>query len=196
MSAEEDPQSVRLDNVRLSFPDLWTPTESVKGGKLQFRANFLIDPNSKHGKANMTKIAAAQKIAEADVFKKRKPNYSGRNRLCVFDGETFTNGETGDVYDGYEGLKVVKALSPKRPAVVDCNPEVNLADSDGRPYSGCFVNAFVRFYCVTGADSGGDGFFCSLKAVQFYRDGAEFGAAPVIATNVFANVEDEDDDVV
>lgn len=183
---------VDLKNVRLSFEHLFTPSASAKDGPLKYRGSFLMDPATPEGKRNISLCEKAIKEVEQETFKRTGVQYKP-DRCAFKDGNTCVSERTGEVYDGYADMMVVSANNAKRVPVVDRNPSIALAADDGRPYSGCFVNALIRFYGVKGADKGGLGMFASLEAVQFVRDGEAFGAAPVDAEAVFENVEGDED---
>jgi hypothetical protein len=190
--AEASPTEVLLKNVRLSFEHIFTPTSSVDGGALKYRASALMDPETADGKKNIKACEKAIAAAEMEEFKKTGITY--KDDRCAFKkGEDCISGTTGEPYDGYEGMMVVSAANARRVPVVD-RDRSPLTAEDGRPYSGCIVNMLVRWYCVSGKDKGGNGCFSSLEAVQFVKDGEAFGAAPVDANSVFDDLSDEDDD--
>ena len=184
---------------RLSFDDLYTPTASVEGGKLKYRCNIIIDPKTDAGKADIKKIENLIRIVELEKFKKHPAVYKSADRQCFVDGDSCVNQKTSEVYDGYEGMKILKASNDKRPSVVnrDMTP---LVEDDNVTYAGCYCNFFVRIYAVAGADKGGNGIFASLEAVQFAKKGEPFGGAPVDPNSVFKKLgggdegEDGDED--
>ena len=194
--AKQLPTNSVTVTARLSFAHLFEPSASVDGGKLKYRANLLIDPSTPEGKADLKRIEVIRKAVELEKFKKSPKDYKD-DRCCIRDGDTFESGKTGQTYDGYEGMVVIVASNDRRPVVVD-RDRTPLAADDGKPYSGCYVKANLRFYAVSGKDKGGDGFFCGLEAVQFYKDGDAFGAAPVDADDVFDDLTEEggDDDIM
>ena len=53
---------VQLKNVRLSFPKLFKPESMEEGGKLNYSASFLIDPETKVGAENIKKVKAGGMI--------------------------------------------------------------------------------------------------------------------------------------
>ena len=178
---------------RLSFDDLYTPTASVEGGKLKYRCNIIIDPNTDAGKADIKKIENLIRIVELEKFKKHPAVYKSADRQCFVDGDSCVNQKSGEVYDGYEGMKILKASNDKRPSVVnrDMTP---LVEDDNVTYAGCYCNFFVRIYAVAGADEGGNGIFASLEAVQFAKKGEPFGGAPVDPNSVFKKLDSGDED--
>lgn len=184
---------ILIENGRLSFDDLYEPTASVEGGRLKYRCNIIIDPTTDTGKRNIKKIENLIKQVEMDKFKKSPGTYKTDDRKCFVDGDSCVNQKTGEVYDGYAGMAILKAANDKRVAVVnrDLTP---LVAEDGVTYAGCYCNFFVRIYGVTGADKGGNGLFASLETVQFVKDGEPFGGAPVDPKSVFKNLEKDGGD--
>ena len=184
---------ILIENGRLSFDDLYEPTASVEGGRLKYRCNIIIDPTTDTGKRNIKKIENLIKQVELDKFKKSPATYKTDDRKCFVDGDSCVNQKTGEVYDGYAGMAILKAANDKRVAVVnrDLTP---LVAEDGVTYAGCYCNFFVRIYGVTGADKGGYGLFASLETVQFVKDGEPFGGAPVDPKSVFKNLEKDGGD--
>ena len=173
-----DPAKIRLKNVRLSFPALWSPKppKEGSGGKPSYQSNFLV---LKKDKTNIALIedaidAAIEAYETKNPKSKRFPDLEDldKNKCAYRDGE---NRRGEPLYEGYEGCMVVAARNTKRPGVVDADKSP-LTEDDGKPYAGCYVNAIVRFWCQ---DTDGGALRCSLEAVQFLKDGEGFGAAPV-----------------
>jgi len=177
---------------RLSFDDLYTPTASVDGGRLKYRCNIIIDPSTDAGKADIKKIENLIRIVELEKFKKHPAVYKSADRHCFVDGDSCVNQKTSEVYDGYEGMKILKASNDRRPSVVN-RDKTPLVEDDNVTYAGCYCNFFVRIYAVAGADKGGNGIFASLEAVQFAKKGEPFGGAPVDPNSVFKKLDSGDE---
>jgi hypothetical protein len=198
--AEEEKKSavagteVQLTNVRLSFEHVFVPTASIAGGKLKYRATFLMDPETSEGKKNIARCEKAMAAAEMHTFKKTGIKYKD-DRCCLTDGEDNVSQTTGEPYEGYVGMKAVSAANGKRIQVVDRNPKVPIMADDDKVYSGCMVNAVIRFYCIKDPEKGGNGCFASLECVQYVSKGVAFGAEPVDASTKFANLGDDDDGI-
>ena len=87
-------------------------------------------------------------------------------------------------WDGYAGHHYVSSNAPlqDRPAVVTNRKDGNNAwieatpGGKGAPYSGCYVNATIEVWCQD--NEHGKRINAKLKAVQFFKDGEAFGAAP------------------
>lgn len=185
---------VKLIDVRGSFLRVFEPSKSTEEGRETYKANFLIDPSTPSGKKN--KKACEDMLAEirrltwkdkADKIKIKE------DRICFREGDTFVGAESGEIYDGYEGMFVVVSANQSRPTVIGRNRE-QLVEKDGVIYSGCYLNAIVRFYAVTDQAKGGNGIFASLEGVQFVRKGEAFGNAPISADEFDDLGDDEDGD--
>ena len=186
----KDPYKIQLKNVRLSFPAIFTPKESRDGrGKPSFQANFLIKNKDKQQDAVWDAIDAAIADYREKNPKRKFPDYDDldKNEKCFRNGEN-RSGEP--LYEGYEDSWVLAARNSKRPTLIDRHREP-VVEADGIFYAGCYVNAIVRIWCQD--NDNGFGVRCSLEAIQFYKDGDSFGAAPV-SPDEFDEIEDEDDD--
>ncbi len=167
-----------IKDVRLSFPDLFHAVEFKPGdGKPRWSASFLVEPGSTTAKQIETEIKAAalEHLGTEAKAAKFLASVAGQsNKYC------YTDGNTKD-YDGYEDMMVLathRSVTLKNgganapPAIIDKN-KAPLTAADGRPYAGCYVNAKVSIYCQTGENPG---VRASFSAVQFARDGEEFGS--------------------
>lgn len=186
---------VRLERVRGSFMHVDKPSASFEGGDLKFRCNWLMDPTTAEGKK-------AIKLAEAAVDRVKKEAWGTKadkiqikpDRMFFCDGDDQTSQE-GDVYDGYEGMKVVKSNNAKRPKLYD-RDKSRLEPDDDRFYSGGVYNAIVTFYAIKDQKKGGNGIFCTLEGIQYVAKGEAFSGSG-ISDDAFDEVEgeeDEDDD--
>lgn len=185
------PTEFILQNVRLSFPDLWTPQEYEKGdGKPRWNATFLIVPGGENDK----KIRAAIETAAGTVFKDKAASvlesFAGNpQKMCYLDGGKGTTAK----YDGYPGNwylathrpALIKGRPNSRPEIVDVNLSPLLPD-DGRPYAGCFVNAKVSIYAQGSPNAG---IRASFSVVQYAGKGEAFSAGTP-SLDGFADISD------
>lgn len=164
--------TVRLRNVRLSFPNLFRPHAFQEGQEAKYGATFIMQKAGDEQKnADLVKQAVQEVIKMA--FKGRNP---GTDKLCLRDGAT-----KPDV-DGYGNeVMFVTSSSSKKVPVVDRDLG-DLIESDDRPYAGCYVNATIRLWAQD--NKYGKRVNGQLRAVQFWRDGEPFG-------NATANPEEE-----
>ena len=181
--------SVKLKNVRLSFPDLFTAVQYEGKGPFRYNASFLIEPGSDNHKA--VEVAITEAAAE-------KFNKKGASKIAEWKGNSnkfcYVSGDTKE-YDGYQGMMVLSShrkMEAGRPLIIDGakNP---LSEADGKPYAGCYVNASVDIYAQDGTNGG---IRCGLKGVQFVRDGDAFSGSKVASPDEFdieegADAEDD-----
>jgi hypothetical protein len=171
---------LKLENVRLSYPNLFKPT-AMEGGKPKFSATFLM--NKKEHAALIKKIEQTIERAMLDKFQKKVP----LKNICLHDGNEKEDKE------GYgDEVMYLVAKSDTRPAVVD-QKVVTIAEEDGKIYGGCYVNATVEIFAYS-HPTGGKGVSAQLRAVQFAKDGESFGAGPVNAEDEFEPVSDDASD--
>lgn len=167
---------ITLKNVRLSFPQIWTPKAYMEGQTPKFSANFLLD---KDGDADQIKeFKDAIKEAAAAGFNGQIPKGI---KTCLGDGEE-------KAYDGYENAVFVSCSSRQRPVVID-RDRTPLVEEDGRPYAGCYVNAAVSLWVQN--NQWGKRVNCNLNAIQFVKDGDSFGSNAMRVESVFDDISQE-----
>lgn len=176
---------IKLQNVRLSFPDLFEAKAFQPGDEPKFKATFLIpkgDPQiAVIEKAVLDTIRA--KFGVKDAEKILNSIRGNRNKFCFQDGDNSS-------YDGYEGMMALGAKNSVRPLVID-RDRTPLAASDGKPYAGCYVNASVEFFAY---DSSGKGVSASLGGVQFVKDGDAFAGGKAASEDEFDALDGADAD--
>ena len=165
--------TVKLENVRLSFPHLFEP-HSFDGDKAKgkYQATFLL-PKESDG-AELMKRGVKEVIRMA--FKGKSP---GAERVCLKDGATKD-------FDGYDdSIVFVPANSVKAVPVVD-RDLTPLSATDGKPYAGCYVNASIRLWAQD--NKYGKRVNAQLRAVQFCGDGEPFGAGGANVAEEFSDI--------
>lgn len=192
MAKDEDVPlgELKLENVRLSFPHLFKPKESVKDGPKKYRANFLIDPETKSGKRNLKNYEKVFEEIEDDVWGKNGVKFKP-DRIPLSEGIDHEDKE-GNVRDGYDGMMVIKATNNRRPQVIDRHKDP-ISEEDGVIYAGCYVNAILNLWGNKDKDKGGNGIFATLEGVQFVKDGERF-AAGGLRDDAFDDLGDEEDE--
>jgi hypothetical protein len=166
---------MKLDNVRLSFPSLFTAEAFKPGDQPKFKATFLIPKGSpllKEIEAAAIAALNAKFPGKGELI--RKQITGNNNKCCIADGDLAE-------YDGYADHIAISAKSSTRPLVIDAqkNP---LTEADGKPYAGCYVNAIIEFFAY---DQQGKGLSASLRGVQFARDGEAFSGAGAASVDDF-----------
>lgn len=176
-------QKVKLNKVRIAFAhDLWVASNKSddKNAAPKYGCTFLIDPTDPQVKA----VNEAIEKAAADKW--------GAKSATILKGLRATEKASlrdGDLksYAGYPGNLYVSASNTMRPTIID-KDKTQLAQADGKPYSGCVVNASVEFWAYD-HPKGGKGISATVLGVQFDGDGEKFGSGSGVAS------EDEFDDV-
>lgn len=177
----KDPNIIKLTNVRLSYPQLFTARAMEPGKEPKFGATFLLD--KKLHAPLIKQIETATARVALDEFKKKVT----LKRVPLRDGNE------KDGVEGYgDEVMFVNATEKRRPVVVD-RDMTPLTAEDTKPYAGCFCNATIRLFAYD-HPTGGKGVSASLRAVQFVKDGESFGAAPVNAEEEFEPVTGDADD--
>ena len=175
---------IMLHNVRLAFPELWTAKKVNDEGKAAFSASFLFPPDHP--------AAATVKVAIAKTAKAKWGAKAGEilQALVAADKVCLHNGDTKSNLEGYSGNLFVSARGPVRPLVLN-DDKSPLTEADGRPYSGCFVNAQIAIWAQQ--NTYGKRINAQLRGVQFLRDGEAFSGGGVASSDEFDAVEADAD---
>lgn len=168
---------VTLKNVRLSFPALFNKAK-FEGVETKYEATFLLNKEEHAETIDLIKKAISDKI-KTDL----KGAKLAADKLCLRDGDEAT-------YDGYAGCMSLKASNQSRPLIID-RDKTPLAENDGKPYGGCYVNATVELW--TQANAYGKRINAKLLGVQFYKDGEAFASGNKASVDDFEAFDDEDD---
>jgi len=167
---------VQLKDVRLTFPQLFEAKQVNGQGEAKFSAAFLFGrkhPQLAEIQKAIEEAAGAKWGAKAgDMLKQLK----AADKLPVHDGDGKSD------YDGYAGNYFINASNKVRPLVIDGNRSP-LTSADGKPYSGCYVNAIIEFWAQD--NQFGKRVNASLLGVQFVRDGERLAGGAVAAADDF-----------
>lgn len=188
MAKTKDPRRVYLKNVRLSYPHLHERQKANEDAAPKFSAAFLIDPNTKTGKANLAQIKAAVQAAREQAGIPDKVKIKS-DRLCYFKGDDNTDDE-GNIKAGYEGMMCIKA-SNKDPVRLLTRKKGEVEADKSPFYGGCYVEAMLGLYATK--KGGSWGIFASLDGVRFWDDGEPFGKE-AISDDEWDDDDDDDDD--
>ncbi len=153
--------TVKIENARLSFPSLFTPSAFEGSDNLKYSGTFSLDKY-----ADADQIKNRRKIVSDWAKEKWGEKQPKKLFLSLQDGDETDRAE-------YETKYIVKANNRKRVPIIDKDLSA-LVEEDGRPQGGDYVNAKVRFYAWS-SGAAFSGVLCSLEAVQFAREGERFG---------------------
>ena len=120
---------IKLSNVRLSFPSLFRKAQ-FQGEETKHEATFML-----HKERDADKIEEIKRAIQAKIKDDLKGAKIPSDKICLKDGD-----ESGR--DEYVGHYTIKAANNKRPKVID-RDKTPLTEDDGKPYSGCYVNAVI-----------------------------------------------------
>lgn len=176
---------IMLSNVRAAFLQVFNPSQVNGEGKPAFSGTFLLAPGHPailQVQNAITKVATAKwndKAAEILGI------LIASDKVCLHNGDSKAN------YDGFAGNMFVSARSPSRPLIIAQDRSI-LVEADGKPYSGCFVNAQIALWAQ---DNGfGKRVNAQLRGVQFLSDGDAFGGGAVAQADEFDVIEGGDAD--
>ena len=175
---------IKLKDVRLSFPELWTakPFNNDSNSKPAFNAAFLFP---KGGDVHKLVSATIQQVARESLgaeWEKQLSALKAQDRLCLRDGDIKSE------YEGYEGMMYLSSRSYVRPTVKDKDGKTPLLAEDGRPYGGCYVNALVDIWYQSAKSGYGQRINAGLSGVQFLRDGDAFTGTGGLPENAFEDL--------
>jgi hypothetical protein len=168
---------IKMQNVRLSFPNLFQ-TASFGGEDLgKYDSTFLLD--KKDHADTIKKIQAQIKSLTKEKFKgKALPE----DRICLKDGDESVREEMAGMYS-------IKASTKKRPMVLD-RDKTPLTEDDDKIYAGCRVNAIITLWPQD--NQFGKRINASLDGVQFCAHDDPFGAPQIDADefDAFGSADD------
>ena len=177
-------------HARLSWNDLFTPSDYKGDGIFKYRATFLVEPGSEADKS----IREAIKTVATEKWKEKAPGIlkgmaNNKNLFCYVE----TDMEAKNEGEFLMALTASRQKADGRPEVRD-RDTTPLAEDDGKPYSGCYVIGIVDIWAQ---DNGyGKGVRASLAGVQFVKDGQAFKKTVKAKDDDFEDlgVEDEEAD--
>lgn len=178
---------VNLKMARCAFLDIFEPSTFGGEGAPSFGANFLLEPKSDNAKAVEAAMLDAAKAKWGVKAEAQLKALVATDKVCLHDGDNKPD------YDGFAGTVYVSARSPTRPLVID-RDKSPLIKADGRPYSGCYVNAQIEIWAQD--NSFGKRVNAQLKGIQFVKDGDAFGGSAPASADDFEDLAVEEEDAL
>lgn len=170
------PVNLHIFNARLSFPSLHEPTKSAEGDALpKYRATFLLDPKDPKHKDFIQTLKGDFERAIREQFGTRPANLKPFSETFG-EGNTQVSNQTGEVYDGYEGMFYFKARSTPDypPKCLDkFGNKLSKEQIAEVFYPGCRVHAIV--YAWGQENQFGKAIRYTLGGVKFAGDDERFG---------------------
>lgn len=171
---------IMLRDVRLAFPSLWKPTAPASGGEPAFSASFLMPKSHPQMAELKSALIAVAKEKWPTKFEEVLKALKAGDKLCLHDGDVKSD------YEGYAGNMFVSARAKVKPTVIGAHRE-ELLEQDGKPYSGCYVNASLELWAMD--NNFGKRINAQLRGVQFVRDGDAFsGGSRAAAADEFEDI--------
>lgn len=173
-----------IKDARLAFPDLFVADATFN----KFGAQLIITPGSESEAAIEAAMLEAAKGKWGEKGEANLKQMRLQNKLCLTDGDAKAQ------YEGFAGNMALSSTNTMRPTVVN-RDRTPLTSADGVIYSGCYVNASVEIWAQD-HKTYGKRINCSLRGIQFNRDGEAFsggGAAEVDEFDQLESGSDADD---
>lgn len=171
-----------LPIFRLSFPNLFEAKAYIENGKPKgdpkFDATMIFDSMDDLKKKPQAYNSLVQAImnANADFFGSDKSKWPKLAEI-VKDGEEFVRKDTGEIYDGYEGKKILRARTGEKfPPRLSCANKTEATAAN--LYGGCYCQAVVDVIPFDMRDKSGKGQWgISLRLLQLtkVKEGKKFG---------------------
>jgi len=166
---------ITLENVRISYANIFEPRESQDGGPAKYDCTILIPKNDE---ANRAKIKAATEAAKADalagVWTGKAP--AEYKNPPVRDGDKRDTDELG----AFKNALYINAKSKDQPGIyryigkkADGKPDFEPIDDPTVVYSGCYCHVNVTCFPYN-HEKGGKGLAWALNLLVKTQDGEAF----------------------
>ena len=170
-----------LEDVRIAYAQGLFESRAQKQadgalGKPKYGAAFLFPATHPCVKKLSAAVISAAKAKWNDKADEMLKMLKAGDKLPVHSGDAKTTSA------GYAGNLYMNAGNILRPLVLDTN-KTPLTASDGKPYSGCYVNAIVEIWAQD--NQHGKRVNASLLGVQFVRDGERLAGGSVATSDDF-----------
>lgn len=184
--AEVQKQDNRLTikDVRIAYAQgIFTARAAKPGDKERYGAAFLFPATHPLVKAVAEATVRAAKAKWGDRADEILKQLKAGDKLPIHNGDAKASSA------GYAGNLYMNAANPIRPTVVDGN-RAPLTAADGKPYSGCWVNAIIEVWAQDNAN--GKRINASLLGVQFVRDGERLAGGSTATADDFEAIPGTD----
>ena len=168
-------QEIIVKNVRIAFPDLWTPRAFQGEGAPRYGAKFPIEQGSDNDKLIGNALVREAQAKWKDQAKTVLEDLLARDRTCYVRRTILT--KEGKPVNGFDDMFALSASADaskgQKPLVVDRKLQPLSAES-GVIYGGCRVDAKLSIWAQD--NKFGRRLNCQLLVVQFRADDDAFGA--------------------
>lgn len=181
---------VKLENVRLAFPQIFEPKAfGTDGTDPAYGASFIFSKTHPAVKLINEAIEAVAKEKWEGKANETLKQLRSADKTCLHDGDGKPD------YDGFKDNFFLAARNKARPLVID-RDKSPLTQADGRPYAGCYVVATVDIWAQS--NQYGKRVNATLTGIQFFKDGDAFTGAAPASTDDFDSLTEgaEEGDVI
>lgn len=152
---------IKLNDVRLSFPSIFSPKVWVGSStEPKYEATFILD--EKLHKNEIDLINA--KIDELLIPHKTTRAKIKSDHLCLKEGNLSDREE-------YQNSYTIKAKSRKRIPIIDKDAITPITENDNIIFAGCYVSAYIDLWIYSKPALG---IGVNLKSLQFRKKGPSF----------------------
>jgi hypothetical protein len=180
--------ALTLKNVRLSCfgNGIWVK-KAFRDGKPAYSAHFILSADD----PQVAAVDEAQLEAATEKWGAKAAAYlkaaEAKDKVALHDGDAKADTE------GYAGNWYVAARTQQRFLIVD-RDKTPLTQDDGKPYSGCYVDASIEFF---GYDfEGVKGVSAGIRWIQFRRDGDAFAGGTPASLDEIEDISVADEDLI
>lgn len=187
----------KADPLRLAFAHVFTKRPGMQNNDGstsvdKYEATLIVMPGGENEKKIQAKIA---EVAEEKYGKDWQEHYKefADDQKGLRKGSLKVS-QSGDIYDGFDGMKYIVAKNTTRPGVFDTKNNPVAEGDDSAPYSGCYVHAEVDVWALK-KQGVKKRIVTDLLGIRKAADGDAFGAgAAPSKADAFADLSVEDED--
>lgn len=173
---------VTIRDARIAYAQgIFTARAAKPGDKEKYGAAFLMPPGHPALKAIADKCVAVAKAEWGEKADEVLKQLKAGDKLPVHNGDAKASSA------GYGGNFYINAGNQIKPLVLDTN-KAPLTLADGKPYSGCYVDAIVEIWAQD--NQHGKRINASLLGVQFRRHGERLAGGGVASADDFEALPD------
>lgn len=180
MTTTKNSTFIKLNDVRISFPSLFTP-KAWQGSKAEpkYEATFILDKELHKKEIEIINT----KIDEILVLHKTTRAKIKADHLCLKDGDLTER-------DEYKNSYTLKAKSRRPIPIIDRDASTPITESDNIIYGGCYVSAYIDLWVYTVPNIG---IGVNLKSIQFRKKGPSFEGMEHDINGAYEPIEDAAD---
>lgn len=185
----------KKSGVRIAFPVLHVAQPFQGQGEPAFSATFILDP-VEHAE-DIEAVRAAVKAAAVEKWGAKADGVLSqlvkKGNVAWVEGPKVS--AKGEIYNGFEGKYHLQARNGGQPGKPALKPTLVGADrqpldaSSGKPYGGCYVVAKLEIWVQD--NSYGTRINCSIRGIQFRKDGPAFAGGTAAGAEEFEDYSEE-----